>query len=64
MIVVCDTSPLNYLILVGAEGVLPVLFETVIAPPAVIREMRHAKAPEQVRRWAAAPPAWLEVRAP
>ena len=64
MIVVCDTSPLNYLILVGADGALPVLFEKVLAPPAVLLEMRHAKAPEQVRRWAAAPPAWLEVRAP
>ena len=64
MIVVCDTSPLNYLILVGAEGVLPVLFEKVLAPPAVLLEMRHAKAPEKVRRWAAAAPAWLEVRRP
>ena len=45
MIVVCDTSPLNYLILVGTEGVLPVLFEQVLAPPAVLLEMRHVKAP-------------------
>jgi len=64
MIVVCDTSPLNYLILVGAEHVLPVVFGTVLAPPAVLLEMRHVKASERVRRWAAAPPAWLEVRAP
>ena len=63
MIVVCDTSPLNYLILVGTEGVLPVLFEQVLAPPAVLLEMRHVKAPERVRRWAVVPPAWLEVRA-
>ncbi len=64
MIVVCDTSPLNYLILVGTEGVLPVLFEQVLAPPAVLLEMRHVKAPERVRRWAVVPPPWLEVRAP
>ena len=62
MIVVSDTSPLNYLILVGADGVLPLLFGTVIAPPAVLLEMQHPKAPEKVRNWATSPPAWLEVR--
>ena len=62
MIVISDTSPLNYLILIGAEEVLPRVFDRVIAPPAVLLEMQHAKAPEKVRQWAIAPPAWLEVR--
>jgi hypothetical protein len=51
MIVVSDTSPLNYLILLGAEGVLPLVFGTVLAPPAVLLEMQAPKAPERVRRW-------------
>ncbi len=62
MIVISDTSPLNYLILVGAEEVLPRIFERVIAPPAVLLEMQHTEAPEKVRQWAGAPPVWLEVR--
>ena len=64
MIVVSDTSPLNYLVLIGAEQVLPSLFGQVLAPPEVLLEMQHAKAPRQVSAWAQSPPGWLEVRAP
>jgi predicted nucleic acid-binding protein len=58
---VADTSPLNYLVLIGAIDVLPHLFEAVIVPGAVEAEMLHARAPAAVRRWAAAPPPWLRV---
>ena len=64
MIVVSDTSPLNYLVLVGQEHVLPVLFARVVCPPAVISEMLHTRAPEMVKGWASSPPSWLEVIAP
>lgn len=64
MIVVSDMTPLHYLILIGCDHVLPRLFDRVLAPPAVIREMSDPKTPEAVRRWAAAPPGWLEVREP
>ena len=64
MIVVSDTSPLNYLVLIGAEQVLPSLFGRVLAPPEVLAEMHHAKAPPQVSDWAQRPPAWLEVCSP
>jgi predicted nucleic acid-binding protein len=64
MIVVSDTSPLNYLILLGVEEILPAIFGTVLAPPAVLLEMQHPKASEKVRRWATTPPIWLEVRVP
>ena len=64
MIVVSDTTPLNYLILIGHQDILPVLFSRVVAPPAVLVEMSRAGAPEIVAKWAAAPPAWLEVVAP
>ena len=40
MIVVSDTTPLNYLILIGQQDVLPVLFSRVVAPPAVLAECR------------------------
>jgi predicted nucleic acid-binding protein len=64
MIVVSDTSPLNYLVLIGADQVLPSLFGRVLTPPEVLAEMQHAKAPPQVSAWAQNPPAWLEVRSP
>jgi len=64
MIVVSDTSPLNYLILIGQVDLLPTLFSRVIAPPAVLAEMRQAGAPQAVAKWADSPPQWLEVIAP
>ncbi|MEX0711810.1 MAG: DUF3368 domain-containing protein [Pirellulales bacterium] len=64
MIVVSDTSPLNYLVLIGQDRILPTLFGRVIAPPAVIGELLHPGAPALIRSWAASPPEWLEVLAP
>jgi predicted nucleic acid-binding protein len=64
MIVVSDTSPLNYLVLVGAIEVLPVIFGRVVAPQAVVEELQDPAAPDAVRAWIAAPPNWLEVRNP
>ena len=64
MIVVCDMGPLHYLILVGADDILPRLFTRVLVPPVVLEEMSRAAAPEPVRRWASAPPQWLEIKQP
>lgn len=64
MIVVSDTSPLNYLIQIDACDLLPMLFGRVVVPPSIVNELRHSGAPERVQDWAASPPAWLEIRAP
>ena len=64
MIVVSDTSPLNYLVLIQQEHVLPSLFSRVVAPPAVVRELGHPAAPSAARLWAASPPSWLEILVP
>jgi predicted nucleic acid-binding protein len=64
MIVVSDTSPLNYLVLVRCDHVLPELFGRVLAPPAVMSELRHPHSPAAVRGWAEKPPVWLEIRSP
>ena len=64
MIVVSDTSPLNYLVLIEQANVLPILFGRVVAPPAVIAELLHPAAPAVVRAWVAAPPNWLETHEP
>ena len=64
MTVVADTSPLNYLVLVGQIEVLRALYREVTIPPAVLRELRASSTPAATLEWAIAPPAWLKVRAP
>jgi predicted nucleic acid-binding protein len=62
MIIVSDTSPLNYLILIDYEDVLPILFGQIIIPAAVLNELQHTRTPEKIKNWIDAKPAWLEVR--
>jgi predicted nucleic acid-binding protein len=64
MIVVADTTPINYLILIEEIHVLPKLFGRVIIPTAVWKELQGKRTPELVQRWIANPPGWLEIRAP
>lgn len=64
MIVVSDTTPLNYLILTESVHVLPGVFGRVYVPSAVVKELSHPKSPEAVRAFAASPPEWLTVRDP
>lgn len=61
MVVIADTSPLNYLILIGHADVLPELFGEILIPQAVLLELQHPKAPGAVALWIAAPPPWLVV---
>lgn len=61
-LVVADTGPLNYLVLIGASDILPKLFATVVVPEAVCAELRHPRTPASVRAWAMRPPAWIDVR--
>jgi len=62
MIVVADTSPLNYLILIDEVDLLPALFGHVLLPGAALLELQNSKTPVKVRQFAANLPAWLEVR--
>ena len=64
MIVIADTSPINYLIEIGEVEVLPGLDGRVFVPPTVCAELQRARASERVRTWIAQPHPWLEVRAP
>jgi predicted nucleic acid-binding protein len=63
MIVVADTSPINYLIQIGQVSVPSRLYGRVLIPPAVFRELTPA-APSEVRNWALGHPAWLEILSP
>jgi len=64
MIVVSDTSPLNYLVLIQEIELLPKLFEQVYVPPSVLAELTRLKTPDVVRVWAQSPPVWLSIVAP
>jgi predicted nucleic acid-binding protein len=61
-LVVADTGPLNYLVLIEAIELLPNLFEKVFAPEAVRAELLDQDAPAVVRAWAAQPPGRFDVR--
>jgi predicted nucleic acid-binding protein len=62
MIVVGDTGPLNYLLLIEQVEVLPSLFASVVIPRAVAVELASDLAPEIVRGWIENPPNWLDIR--
>jgi predicted nucleic acid-binding protein len=49
VIVVADTTPLNYLILIQQIDILRVLYGRVVVPAAVLAEMRAEAAPVAVR---------------
>jgi hypothetical protein len=64
MIVVADTSPLNYLIQIDCDGVLPALYQTVLVPLGVVEELKSPKAPAAVSAWTNNIPVWIEVHQP
>ena len=64
MIVVADTSPINYLVLIREIEILPRLYGKVVIPQTVREELLRPVAPEIVRTWTAQAPAWLEARTP
>lgn len=60
-VVVADTTPLNYLVLIRQAEVLHQLFGEVMIPEAVLTELRHPKAPAAVTAWLQNLPHWLRV---
>jgi predicted nucleic acid-binding protein len=64
VIVVADTSPIRYLILIEHVHVLPALYGHVVVPPAVIVELNQERTPDLVKTWFSTMPEWLHVQAP
>jgi predicted nucleic acid-binding protein len=62
MIVVADTTPLNYLVLIQHADLLPRLFNRVLIPQAVFEELQDPETPDMVRTWLADVPSWLHVQ--
>ncbi len=62
MIVISDTSPINYLLQIGLIDLLPQLFGKVIIPQAVYAELQHPGAPQVVSDWTLNLPGWVDVQ--
>lgn len=63
MIVIADTSPLCYLVLIEQIRLLPELFSQILIPEGVYTELMAEGAPIPLREWAAVPPEWLQIHA-
>jgi predicted nucleic acid-binding protein len=64
MPVVSNTSPLNYLVLIGEIEILPTLHHHVVIPVAVSEELHDPATLDAVRGWIENPPGWIEIRRP
>ena len=62
MIVVCDTSPINYLLLIDQIELLPRLFKQITIPNIVKDEMLAPGAPPTLQQWISNPPSWLNIQ--
>ncbi len=61
MVSVCDTGPINYLVQIEAVSELPLLFQDIVIPGAVWRELASPGSPDAVRAWALAVPKWCRI---
>ena len=62
MIVVADSGPLHYLILLEQIELLHRFYGQVLVPEPVASELSAAGAPAVVREWITTPPSWVDVR--
>jgi predicted nucleic acid-binding protein len=60
-VIVSDTSPIRYLVLIGAVHLLERLYGRILIPEAVAKELQAERTPEAVSRWMQSPPAWIEI---
>ena len=61
MIVVADSGPLHYLILLDHTELLRRFYGRVLVPDAVASELSSAGAPPVVHNWIEQPPSWVDV---
>jgi predicted nucleic acid-binding protein len=62
MIVVADSGPLHYLILLDQTELLHRFYGQVVIPGAVLKELTSGRMPQPVREWLSEPPSWLRVQ--
>ena len=64
MIVVADSGPLRYLILIEQIKVLPLLYGSIVLPTGVMHELTHTATPDVVRMWMEELPEWVTIKSP
>jgi predicted nucleic acid-binding protein len=64
MIVVADTSPINYLVLIEEIEILPKIYGRAVIPQTVYDELVRPSAPQAVQYWVTQKHIWLEIRSP
>ena len=64
MVVLCDASPLRYLLLIGAADLLSGLYGRIVIPDVVAGELNRPRTPQLVKDWLSQPPGWLEIAVP
>lgn len=62
MIVVSDTSPICYLLLINQIDILQALYRVAIVPKIVADELGASEPPPIVKSWIAQPTTWLEIQ--
>jgi predicted nucleic acid-binding protein len=61
-VIVSNTTPIHYLVLIDHMAVLRDLYGRVLIPLAVSEELRDVGTPSEVKAWMASRPDWLEMR--
>lgn len=61
MIIVSDTTPLHYLILIDKVDLLRKFFSEIAVPKIVSDELQAAETPTKIKNFMSAPPSWLSV---
>ncbi|NEP86472.1 MAG: DUF3368 domain-containing protein [Okeania sp. SIO2C2] len=62
MMVVSDTSPICYLLLIDEIKLLPQLYGQVLIPRIVQQELSDERSPIAVKNWIKKPPQWLIIQ--
>lgn len=62
MIVICDTSPICYLLLIEQIQILNQLFNQITIPSAVQKELLAEQTFSQIQAWIADPPPWVSIQ--
>jgi predicted nucleic acid-binding protein len=62
MIVVSDTSPICYLLLINRIDILQALYGVIVIPKIVADELGASESPPVVKSWIAQPPIWLQIQ--
>ena len=64
MIVITDSGPLRYLIIIEQVHLLKSLYGSAVIPRGVVVELTREATPQQVRVWMDDLPEWVTVKSP